>query len=167
MDPTPLILDRVQALGELHTARHAYNQVFTYETQRTPAEWAKWIPGAASVVGATTANRALVSITGTVEAGVDLGQVQVRRSATGVVVRIPMPTVYEPHIHAKIHSYRRGLLWQDANLPLKAVDSAKRTVSEASVRAGILATAQTEARRRVETLIRESHQVPVTVEFGT
>lgn len=151
--PEPMVLEKVQALGELHTARYTYRRVFETETSRPVAEWAQAIPGAASLVKSTTKNTALVSATINVEAGVDLGAAK----KVGRWIVLPHARIYEPTIDGQVHQHKAGLLWRDDNIGLAAVAQAKRQAQEAAVKQGILNRAENEAVLRVRSLLETSN----------
>ena len=159
--PEPLVLEKVQALGELHTARYTYRRVFEAETSRPVADWAKVIPGAASLVKSTTTNTALVSTTAEVEAGVDLGQA---RQEGGWIV-LPHAKVYQPTLEGEVHQQKAGILWRDVNIGMSAASQAKQQARQAAVRQGILTRAEAEAVTRVKALVTQvASSVQVRVE---
>lgn len=123
------------------------------------------------LVRSATKNSALVSAHGTVEAGVDLSRASVRyeTSATGrtLVVILPEPTVYRPHVDAKLHSNRSGLFWRDTNLPLKAQADAGQRFVTASYGQGIVEAAKASATTRLRAFLKSVTEVPVRVEFAT
>ncbi|MFX9669165.1 hypothetical protein ABTU75_19835, partial [Acinetobacter baumannii] len=88
---------------------------FQAESSRPVADWARVIPGAASLVKSTTTNTALVSTTAEVEAGVDLG----RARQEGSWIVLPRAKVYTPSMDGKVHQHRAGILWKDVNLGLE------------------------------------------------
>lgn len=167
--PLPVVLERVQALGDLHTTRYAYNNVFEYTTSREPEEWVARL-GMGSLVRGATRNRALVSAHGTVEAGVDLRRAQARYEQTPagrrLVVTLPPPTIYPPHVDAKLHRAQGGMFWRDDNLALKAQADAGERFVLAGRQQGILESARDGARNQVASLLEGVVDVPVHVEFG-
>lgn len=146
----PLVLEKVQALGELHTARYTYRRVFEAETARPVAEWARVIPGAASVVKSTTTNTALISMTTEVEGGVNLGAAR----QEGNCIILPKATVYKPTAEGTVHEQKAGLLWRDVNIGMTAVAQAKQQARQAAVKQGILTRAEQEAVARVTALLK-------------
>lgn len=149
-----LILQQAQSLGELHTARFSYQNVFEYETSVEPARWVSYVPGGASLVESATRNDALVSAVGSVEAGVDLRSASVAHRGTSVVLTLPAPKLYEPTVRTWIRDVKGGLFWKDENLSSKASEAAKQRFREAAVRQGIYRKAFEEARNRVVELCR-------------
>jgi hypothetical protein len=153
----PPVLVMVQSLGELHTARYSYENVFEYETHRQPAGWFGALPGGASLVRSTTRNAALVSVQGTVEAGLDLRSARTERKATGeTVVVLPSARIYDPAVRAKLHHHRVGAFWADENIALKAEQDAASRFRNAAMEQGILGKANEEARLRVGELLRNA-----------
>jgi len=163
--PMPPVLQQVQALGELHTARYTYQNVFEHRTAKEPRDWVRYVPGGASLVRATTENRALVEVHGRVEAGVDLGKAKMIRSADqSAKLVLPRAQVYRPDVDARIFDAKSGLMWRDQNLALKAVDAAKERLMAAATAQGIRDQAEKEAAKRVGSLLTSSG-VNVTVAF--
>lgn len=155
--PMPLVLSKVQALGELHTARYTYQHVFEQSSSRKPQEWARYVPGASSIVLASTRNSALASATAQVEAGVDLSKARVE---DGNLV-LPKPAIYRPVIDTHLHQVRRGLFWRDDNLAQRASSAMEYRVRRAAQEQGIIE----EAKRNVATaLSRVAPGVPIRFE---
>ena len=148
--PPPLVLQRVQALGDLHTARHTYQHVFQQETSRPVADWAAYIPGAASLVKSTTSNTALVTMKAEVEAGVDLSKAHME----GRILVLPRAQIYTPSLEGKMHDHKAGLLWRDDNIAFTAEDEARANAVRAAKRGGILKLASDEAASRVAVLLK-------------
>ena len=148
----PLILKSVQSLGELHAARYSYTQVFEQQTARRPEEWTRYVPGLGGLVTASTRNRALVSATANVEAGVDLSKASFRQVGGQRQIVLPRVQVYRPQVDAKIHSARPGLFWRDDNIALAAVRATEARVREAAISQGIAREAESNVRKRVATL---------------
>jgi hypothetical protein len=153
----PLILRQVQSLGELHTARYAYENVYEHHTHLRPQGVLAVFPGASSIALAATRNSALVSADGTVEAGVDLSQARIEANQ----IVLPRARMYEPQVHAKLHQVRRGMFWRDENLALDAVGDAKERMAGAAREQGILSEAEKNAVAQVRRLVPA--QVTVTI----
>jgi hypothetical protein len=168
MNAMPLVLERVQGLGELRTARHHYQNVFEYDTHREPSGWARMIPGVTPLVHSTTLNRATLSMNGSVDAGFDLTKAKAHydREHRKVVVRLPRAEVYEPVMDTKVHSYRRGVFWTDANLGLKANAEMGQRLRRAGINNGLRDRAETEAVERIRALVEPIVDVPVEVAFS-
>ncbi|MBV6458481.1 MAG: hypothetical protein HONBIEJF_01609 [Fimbriimonadaceae bacterium] len=150
----PLVLERVRAIGDLHTVQHAYSQVFEFETARRPTDWAAKIPGVEGVVLAATRNRGLVSVAGTVEAGVDFTKARYERLGNRVDLVLPKPKIYPAYVEAKVNHQADGWFWRDQNFGLKALDSARARFQQNSRERGILTEAEAEARTRVLAMLR-------------
>ncbi len=159
--PMPLILQKVQALGELHTARYTYQHVFEQTSSRTPEEWTNYVPGAPSLIRASTRNSALVSATAEVEAGVDLSKAKFRDN----VLVLPKPNIYRPKVDARVNNARPGVFWRDNNLALRAVNSMEVRVRQAAAEQGILSEAERNARKSVTTLLADVGTKSFTIVF--
>lgn len=155
--PLPLLLKQVQSLGDLHTAAYSYENVYTHETYVRPTGALAAFPGSDRLARAATSNTALVSADGTVEAGVDLSQAKI------LVNRIILPKarLYEPQVHARLHSVRRGLLWRDEGLAFGALNDAKERMAGAAKEGGILAEAERNAITQVQRLVGDTVEVEI------
>lgn len=148
--PAVLVLEKAQALGELHTAQYTYSQVLEHRTSRSAPDWAQALPGAQAVVVGLTENKALISATIEVEAGVDLGKVRL----VGDTLTLPKPRLYRPTVHAVLHEHRPGVAWRDTGIALEAEREASARATQAAKESGILSRATEEAERRVSVLAR-------------
>ncbi len=164
-DAVAPLLQQVQSLGELHTVKYTYRDVHEFSTTEEPDAWLAALPGSEEVVHAATRNTALMSYTGTVEAGVDLGKAKVVRSLRGIQIQLPRPKVYAANVSAQVNDLKRGLVWRDISIATSAIEDAKSRFRQTSLRQGILAEAEKNARERVLTLSRSISKVPVTVTF--
>ncbi|MCB0825719.1 MAG: DUF4230 domain-containing protein [Armatimonadetes bacterium] len=163
--PTPLILSQVRNMGELRTVSHSYSQVFEHETAVDPEGWAANIPLAKQVVNAATRNRALVSVNGEVQAGVDLSQAEVLEKWDGIHIILPQATVYPASVTARMHDQKKGLLWRDINIGFKAELEAAKRMEEASRLKGISMEAEKQAAKVIEELVKPMTEKKVIVEY--
>lgn len=146
------VLQRLRALGELHTARFEYADVVDHRSYQEPEGFLAALPGASSVARATTENKALVNVRGSVEAGVDLRKMEAERTPAGLRITLPVPRAYRPDVDAKLFSMKSGFLWHDDSIALGAVDEARARLSIAARRQGILKSAREQAQIRVRAL---------------
>lgn len=164
----PIILDRVQAIGELHTARQNAETVINLETHREAQGWASQTP-LATLVQAGTSNTALVAVKGTVEAGIDLSRARASWKGTGsertLLLEVPNASIYEPRVDGKIHMTKRGLFWRDDAISLKALDAAKLRFRESARAAGLTKEAEDNAKATLEAFVKPLHDGPVEVVF--
>jgi hypothetical protein len=152
----PTVLQKVQALGDLRTVRYTYQNVFEVETTREPEGMLASLPGVTNVVHATTRNKALVSASGSVEAGVDLTKARYETKPEGTVLVLPKPRLFPPDVRLHVHRAKPGVFWRDDNLTVKATDVAREKFTTAGLQQGILPAAQKSARERVEALVQGS-----------
>lgn len=153
---TPSVLQKVQALSDLRTARYTYQRVFTHETAREPQAWLAVLPGGADLVTAATRNEALLSVQGEVEAGVDLGQARLEKGPEGPTILLPPARVYPVQVTGRVHRHRPGMFWRDDNVALSAVGAARAEFRRAALSQGIVERAEQEAVRRVESLLSQA-----------
>lgn len=151
-DTGPIIL-QMQKLGQLHTASFHESDVLTQQSEAEPSSWVKSIPGASSVVGWATHNQALVVADGTVEAGVDLTQINDKsieqvKGADGVThlrVHLPPVTIYPPNVKVHVEHSQSGMFWHDENIVPKAQENAAHVFKEAAEKADIRGKARANA----------------------
>ena len=160
-----MILEKVQALGDLHTARYSFSRVFEHETQLEPAQWLASVPLAENVVHSATSNRALVTVTGNVEAGIDMRKAKVSHEGEKWLVILPQPQIYAPHADGSVYSQKSSIFWSDPNIGLKAEHLAGAQFAEGARRAGIIQVAKDEAAKRVRELLSGATKEPIQVQF--
>ena len=167
--PFPPVLTKVQALGELHSAKYTYENVGDFETRQEPEEWAKFVPGATSLVHWATSNKATASYKGTVEAGVDLGKVREEDRLVGGKLKrtliLPNATMFEPQVTVRVSQVKDGLMWRDNNLVPSAEANVKEQYRDASLRQGILALAEQNAAKTVKQVLDASGADDVLICF--
>jgi hypothetical protein len=165
-DTVAPLLEQVQSLGELHTVKFTYRDVHEFSTTEEPDLWIAALPGSQEIVHAATRNTALMSYTGTVEAGVDLGKAKVIRSLTGVEIQLPKPQVFPANVSAQVHDLSRGLVWRDVSIATSAIEDAKLRFRQTSIRQGIVAEAEKNAQLRVAKLASAISNQPVKISFS-
>lgn len=167
--PAPVVLKQVRDLGELHLIEHQYQTVFEMESHRDAAAWTQQIPIvnqlASDVVEATTKNTALVTITGSVEAGIDLSQAEIRQDGQDLTIVLPNAKLYPANVDAVLHAQKRAVGWDDRNLSLKARREGAKRFEKSSLEAGILAAAEARARVQVSELFESAGFDDVNVDF--
>lgn len=150
--PTAPVLQRLRALGELHTARFEYADVVDHGSYQEPQGMLASFPGADSLARATTENRALLNVRGSVEAGVDLRKLQAQGTPTGLQITLPEPHAYRPDVDPHLYSVKHGLLWHDDEIALGAVEEARMRLAQAARCQGLLKNAREQAEIRVRGL---------------
>lgn len=162
------LLEKVQALGDLHVVKYTYRDIKDFQTSREPVAWLSSLPGGRELVTAATRNQTTLSYTGVVEAGIDLTQASVRRGATGIELILPQPVIYRPNVSAQVHDLRNGLFWRDESIVATSIERAKDRLRETALRQGILDQARENARLRVEGLARDlGTEIVVSFEAST
>lgn len=162
---TPLLLEATKRLGQLRTARHEFSRILEVESHREPQDWARYVPGAASLVTASTRNTGLIRTQGYVEAGVDLSKAKITREAHAYVVQIPSSQIMGVEAKAWVVHRKPGMFWNDDNLSARGVEQARREYRAASEQKGILKQADEEAKARLQALLGEIADQPVQIEF--
>lgn len=167
--PAPLILKEVRLLGDLHLVEHRYQTVISVESHRDAPAWTQGVPIVSQAVGglveSATKNNALVTVQGSVEAGVDLSKAQISGSGTGISVTLPRARIYPANVDAELHSQTHAIGWDDRNLALKARRVGAERFEAASLKAGILAAAEDRAKDQVAKMFRSSGVESVRIEF--
>ena len=150
----PILLQKIQAIGKLHTIRHTFERTGSLETFEEPNEGVAWIPGARQLVKGLTTNTVLMTLRGSVESGIDFKKVGLQIKDGTATVTLPDPETYEPQVNAELHDLKTGALWRDDEIQLKAISEAKRTFRDASLKLGARDQAMTEARTIIETTLK-------------
>jgi hypothetical protein len=167
--PAPVVLQQVRMLGDLHLVEHQYQTVMTMESHKDAAEWTQSVPVlnrlASHIVEKSTRNSALVTVQGSVEAGVDLSKAVIRNDGTSLVVELPKARIYPANVSAELHSQKHALAWDDRNLGLKAEREGARRFERSSLDGGILETAEKRARTQVVDLFESAGVESVKVQF--
>ena len=160
------VLQRLRNLGDLHTARFEYADVVDHGSYQAPEGMLAALPGADALARATTGNKALVDVRGSVEAGVDLRRLQAISTPAGLQITLPLPQMYAPEVDAHLFSVRHGLLWNDDEIALGAVAEAKGRLAQAARRQGLLDNARQQAQVRVRALAETFGAKVSEVRFG-
>ncbi len=162
----PVLLQRIQAIGKLHTIRHTFERTGSVETFAEPNAGVAWIPGAESLVHGLTRNSVVMTIRGSVESGIDFTKVGLEIRDGAARVALPRPETYEPNVTAELHEARTGALWRDDEIQLKAIDAAKTEFRTAAVRLGAPEAATAEARKVIGELLKAGGVREVTFAEG-
>lgn len=173
IDPRPVLV-AVQKLGTLHTVSYDMKDVLVQETSKEAEGWLQGVPGANSLIGWATRNKATVTATGNVEAGVDLSKLSdkdimvVPQSDGSKKLRVHLPsiTVYPPNVRLHVESTESGIFWNDANIVPKAEEEASRRFMESAEKDGIRAQAQTNAIEMLQKLQQTFGETPVEFTFA-
>ncbi len=164
--PTAPVLQKLRALGDLHTARFEYSDVVNHGSYQKPDGMLASFPGFDAMARATTSNKALLDVRGSVEAGVDLRKLSATVTPAGLKIRLPNPQAYPPQVDAHLFSLKRGLFWRDDSVTLDAVQEAKDRLATAALQQGLLKHAQDEAASRVRSLAESFGAKVAEVRFG-
>ncbi|MFM9874587.1 MAG: DUF4230 domain-containing protein [Fimbriimonadaceae bacterium] len=167
--PAPVVLQQVRMLGDLHLVAHQYQTVMTMESHKDAADWTQSVPVlnqmASYIVESSTKNSALVTVQGSVEAGVDLSRATIKQDADTVVVELPQVKIYPANVSAVMHSHKHAFGWDDRNLALKAEREGARRFERSSLEGGILKTAEDRARTQVIALFQSAGVKSLRVQF--
>lgn len=166
---TPIILEQVRALGDLHLVEHRYHTVLNIDSHRDAAEWTQQVPVvrnvATGIVQAATRNRGVATVRGTVEAGIDMSKARIERNGEKLAIVLPDPEIYKPNVEAVIEHQRSAIAWDDRNLSLKAERRGADQFAQASRKAGILEQARNNGIRQVRDIFAQAGQKNVQVRF--
>lgn len=150
-DNAPILLQRIQSIGKLHTIRHTFERTGSLETFQNADPSVAWIPGVEGLVHSATSNQVVMTLRGSVESGIDFTKVKLAIRDGGATVTLPRPETYEPTVTAELHDVKRGTFWRDEEIQLKAIESAKREFRNAAIQSG----AREEAVKEAKTVIGE------------
>jgi len=170
VSPAPVVLQKVRLLGDLHLVEHQYQTVMTMESHKDAAQWTQSVPVlnqlASHIVEKSTRNSALVTVQGSVEAGVDLSKATIDQRGDRLVVLLPAAKIYPANVDAELHSQKRAIAWDDRNLGLKAQREGAKRFERSSLEGGILKTAEDRARTQVVELFESAGVESVEVQFA-
>lgn len=148
-------------MRELKTQSLTANRVFELESNRNSGSWVDTAPLISDISNRLTHNRVLVSATGTVEAGVDLSKLSVKQEGDAIVVSLPPATLSAANVRAKVHHWKRGVIWTDNNLPYDAETKMSEWMRGFAEKNALTEKAQREAERAVRELIGSLTDQPV------
>lgn len=166
VDARPMILSKVQSLGDLHAARHVYQNVYSFETSTGAPGWMKAVPGVDAISRAATRNKVLMSGEATVEASVDLSQATMHQSGTSTVIRIPKAVICPVSAKVRVENENRSLFFADRNLVVNATEDFKSRAARAAREEQILTQAEENAAEIVKKLLKQSNSHEILVEFA-
>ncbi len=165
----PVVLEQVRALGNLHLVEHRYHTVIDVDSHRDPAEWTQRLPGvrtvATQVVKSATKNNGVATVSGTVEAGIEMSRARIEKAGNQTLVVLPEPEIYEPNVQAIINHQRSAIAWNDRNLGFRAEQRGAKQFLEASRKAGILEQARENGSRQVREIFTKAGLTNVEVRF--
>lgn len=146
VDPAPLIVEQLQALGELKTQRMTVSRVFTTDSKRElEGVWGQ-IPPVRLISDWASHNDGLFEARATIEATIDLRQAKVYRDGETVVVQLPPADLSVPNVSTKIHAWKAGAFWRDLDLPAQAETMMSQWTRDAAEQKQIRAKASEEAK---------------------
>ncbi len=116
-------------------------------------------------VKAATKNEALVTVSGSVEAGIDMSRAEIAQPGEKVTITLPEPKLYKANVDAELHSQKRAIGWNDQNIGLKARREGAARFEASSLKAGILNQAKDEAKDQVRDLFASAGVKSVEIQF--
>lgn len=161
-----MVLSKVQSLGDLHTARHVYQNVFAYETSTGAPSWISAVPGVDAISRAATRNKVLMSGEATVEASVDMTKATMHQVAGRTIVRIPKPSICPVSAKVRVENENRSLFFADKNLVVNATEDFKSRAAKAARDERILVQAEENAAEIVKKLFKDANSHEIQVEFA-
>ncbi len=167
------ILVAVQKLGTLHTVSYDLKDVLVQESSKEAEGWLQGVPGADSVIQWATRNKATVTATGKVEAGIDLSQLTAKNltlipqsdGSKKLRVHLPPVVVYPPNVRLHVENTESGFFWNDKNIIPKAQEEAARRFQESAEKDNIRAKAQVNAVETLQKLQQTFGGTPVEFTF--
>ncbi|MCG9894691.1 MAG: DUF4230 domain-containing protein, partial [Fimbriimonadaceae bacterium] len=154
--PDPILVDHILDQGELRTVKVRTVQVVDHASRAEVGGPLGMVPLVNLAVGRLTENRALVTVRGTVEAGVDLSRVRVVERSGGLDLVLPPVTWSEPAVEGRLHSVRQPWYWRDHSVALSAVESGRRSLMSAQDRVRLERRAAENAERAILELLSRS-----------
>jgi len=161
--PLPLIVERLEAIRELKTARLHLSQPYVLRSHREPNALVAWFPPARDVSYHLTANELWAEAQATIEAGVDLRHADLRYEEDALIIELAPPKLSEPNVTTQHTMWKQGRLWADPRLPFEVEKQMRVQARRAAQTQELLAKAKEEAEVSLTALLGPVVKRPVRV----
>lgn len=162
-DQTPTIVQALNKIGFLESAEMNLSEAFEYTTHKNPASWASILPGANELVHGATNNQVWVQANGKVVAGVDLTKAQITSDLDSITIKLPKVKIQRPDVDLKLMNGKKGILWKDDEILLKATDVARDRFKNSAILMRLNQTAQSHAEEQVRKLVGDISEKRIVV----
>lgn len=155
-DSTPTIVESLRQIGFLQAAEANLSEAFEFATHKSPGGIAANVPGADALVRAATENTVWVQANGKVKAGFDLSKATVRSTGDSIQITLPKVVIDSPNVDIKLVMSKKGLLWKDDEILLKATETAKERFSMSALRTRLRADALESAKSHLRDFLSKT-----------
>ncbi len=162
----PVILDSIQALGELRTQRMNFSQIITLESHRNAAPGWDRVPGVQWLVSTATKNHGMARVETSVDGVIDLKSAQVHRTPNGWTVVLPDPKVEIKNAKVAMADARYSRWWQDFRLTERIEAEASGKALEIALSRGLAEQSRAQARQVLGKLFADLG-IQAKIEFQT
>lgn len=154
--PLPTLFGEIQTMGELRTAKVEASRVVKLQSSLEAPGVLSVVVGLPQVLEMASTSEAGVQVSGTIEAGVDLGQAEFTNTPEGVNVVLPKATLTPGRTQTQLLWSRESWLNRDKSLVLRASEKGKEELMKSAGTVQLLQSAERQAEATVRRLLIEA-----------
>lgn len=154
--PLPTLFGEIQTMGELRTAKVEASRVVKLQSSLEAPGVLSVVVGLPQALEMASTSEAGVQVSGTIEAGVDLGQAEFTNTPEGVNVVLPKATLTPGRTQTQLLWSRESWLNRDKSLVLRASEKGKDELMKSAGTVQLLQSAERQAEATVRKLLIEA-----------
>lgn len=154
--PLPTLFGEIQTMGELRTAKVEASRVVKLQSSLEAPGVLSAVVGLPQALEMASTSEAGVQVSGTIEAGVDLGQAEFTKTPEGVNVVLPKATLTPGRTQTQLLWSRESWLNRDKSLVLRASERGKEELMKSAGTVQLLQSAERQAEATVRKLLIEA-----------
>ncbi len=154
--PLPTLFGEIQTMGELRTAKVEASRVVKLQSSLEAPGVLSMVVGLPQALEMASTSEAGVQVSGTIEAGVDLGQAEFTKTPEGVNVVLPKATLTPGRTQTQLLWSRESWLNRDKSLVLRASEKGKEELMKSAGTVQLLQSAERQAEATVRRLLIEA-----------
>lgn len=154
--PLPTLFGEIQTMGELRTAKVEASRVVKLQSSLEAPGVLSAVVGLPQALEMASTSEAGVQVSGTIEAGVDLGQAEFTKTPEGVNVVLPKATLTPGRTQTQLLWSRESWLNRDKSLVLRASEKGKEELMKSAGTVQLLQSAERQAEATVRRLLIEA-----------
>lgn len=154
--PLPTLFGEIQTMGELRTAKVEASRVVKLQSSLEAPGVLSMVVGLPQALEMASTSEAGVQVSGTIEAGVDLGQAEFTKTPEGVNVVLPKATLTPGRTQTQLLWSRESWLNRDKSLVLRASERGKEELMKSAGTVQLLQSAERQAEATVRRLLIEA-----------
>lgn len=154
--PLPTLFGEIQTMGELRTAKVEASRVVKLQSSLEAPGVLSAVVGLPQALEMASTSEAGVQVSGTIEAGVDLGQAEFTKTPEGVNVVLPKATLTPGRTQTQLLWSRESWLNRDKSLVLRASERGKEELMKSAGTVQLLQSAERQAEATVRKLLMEA-----------